>query len=122
MAKERQTESKTINRSLFFLTQVITLLSQGKTELHIPYRNSPLTKILRSSLGGNSKTAIILCLNPCSSQIEQSITSLRFGLNAKKIENSVQRNFFEDLNNENLYELISLQEKKLREYEEEKFY
>lgn len=39
--------------------------AEGKND-HIPYRNSPLTKILRSSLGGNSRTAIILCITPAA--------------------------------------------------------
>lgn len=56
---------------------------------HIPYRNSPLTKILRSSLGGNSRTLIILCATPALSQFEQTMSTLRFGVNAKKIENRV---------------------------------
>ena len=30
---------------------------------YIPFRNSPLTKILRSSLGGNSRTLVIKSLN-----------------------------------------------------------
>lgn len=47
--KERIKEGQHINKSLFFLTQVIKLKSEGKTNVHIPYRNSPLTKILRSS-------------------------------------------------------------------------
>ena len=57
--KDRVTEGKHINKSLFFLTQVISMKAKGTKE-HIPFRNSPLTKILRSSLGGNSRTAIIL--------------------------------------------------------------
>lgn len=56
---------------------------------HIPYRNSPLTKILRSSLGGNSRTLIVLCASPGDSQYEQTLSTMRFGLNAKKIENKV---------------------------------
>ena len=36
----------------------------------VPYRNSPLTKILKNSLGGNAKTAIILCINPSYYNLE----------------------------------------------------
>jgi hypothetical protein len=61
----RLKEGLSINKSLFNLTQVIHMLSQNKP--HIPYRNSTLTKILRSSLGGNSKTSIIICITPASS-------------------------------------------------------
>ena len=45
-AKHKLKEGQHINKSLFFLTQVIKLKSEGKNT-HIPYRNSPLTKILR---------------------------------------------------------------------------
>ena len=62
--KERIMETKHINKSLFFLNQIISLKSEGQPERYIPYRNSPLTKILRSSIGGNAKTLIILCINP----------------------------------------------------------
>ena len=65
--KERVKEGQYINKSLFFLTQVISLKSEGKADTHIPYRNSPLTKILRSSLGGNSRTLILLCATPAYS-------------------------------------------------------
>jgi centromeric protein E len=51
----------------------------AKANQHIPYRNSPLTKILRSSLGGNSRTCVIVCVTPTAKYIEQTISSLRFG-------------------------------------------
>ncbi len=56
---------------------------------HVPYRNNPLTKILKSSLGGNNKTCIILCISPAKSQFEHSMLTLKFGMNARKIENKV---------------------------------
>ena len=62
-AKKLMKEGKNINKSLFFLTQVIAMRAAGTSD-HIPYRNSPLTKILKVSLGGNSRTAIILCITP----------------------------------------------------------
>ena len=88
--RERVKEGQYINKSLFFLTQVIQLKAEENT--HIPFRNSSLTKILRSSLGGNSRTLIILCINPNSMQFDYSISTLRFGTNAKKITNSVSAN------------------------------
>jgi hypothetical protein len=66
--------------------------AEGSKE-HIPYRNSPLTKILKTSLGGNSRTAIILCITPSLKQLEQTQSTLRFGQNAKKIKNKVGANF-----------------------------
>ena len=71
-------EGQHINKSLFFLTQVIAMQAEGNRD-HIPFRNSPLTKILKTSLGGNSLTAIILCITPSIKQLEQTQSTLRFG-------------------------------------------
>lgn len=59
---------------------------------HVPFRNSSLTKILRSSLDGSSRTLIILCINAAQPHFEYSISTLRFGMNAKKIETKVLAN------------------------------
>jgi len=108
--EDRVKEGKSINKSLFFLTQVISLKAEGKTE-HIPYRNSPLTKILKSSLGGNSRTFIMLCTTPSHSQYEQTLGTIRFGMSAKKIENVISANITTH-NNADAYQLI------INEYEE----
>ncbi len=46
--------------------------------------------MLKSSLGGNTKTSIILCISPARSQFDHSLQTLKFGLNASKIENKVR--------------------------------
>ena len=51
-------EAKTINKSLSALGNVIKALVDGKD--HVPYRDSKLTRILQDSLGGNSKTVLIV--------------------------------------------------------------
>ena len=53
IVKDRINEGKHINKSLFFLTQVISLKAEGKSAIHIPYRNSPLTKILKQKNQNN---------------------------------------------------------------------
>src|SRR3569833_3042127 len=108
----RVKEGQHINKSLFFLTQVIALKSEGKKD-HIPYRNSPLTKILRSSLGGISRSAIFLCISPCCYQIEQTFGTLRFGQNAKMIQNKVVANVIQKDNEQELKKMISEYEKRL---------
>lgn len=94
MLSDRVREGQYINRSLFFLTQVINLKASltHHDDMYIPYRNSPLTKILKASLGGNSRTAIVLCMTPSIFQIEQTLSTLRFGQNAKRIRNRVTQN------------------------------
>ena len=50
-------ETANINKSLFTLGKVIKALSDKKNKApYIPYRDSKLTRILSSSLGGNSIT------------------------------------------------------------------
>jgi len=82
---KRLKEGLSINKSLFYLTQVIHILAQRGSR-HIPFRNSTLTKILKSSLSGNSRTSIVICITPASSQIEQTLNSLKFGQQAMKIQ------------------------------------
>lgn len=83
---------------------MIAMKAEGKQD-HIPFRNSPLTKILKTSLGGNSRTAIILCITPSLKQVEQTLSTLRFGQNAKKIKNRVTANLqlSKDINERELY-------------------
>ena len=45
---QRFKESQNINLSLMHLGKVISLLSEGKPSVHIPYRNSKLTRILKN--------------------------------------------------------------------------
>src|SRR5215470_14390836 len=58
-------EAKNINKSLSALGNVISALADGN-KTHIPYRDSKLTRILQESLGGNSRTTIIICCSPAS--------------------------------------------------------
>ena len=76
----RLKEGGHINRSLLTLSSVIAKLASASTSStsftsssppsaaavaapHIPYRDSLLTRILEPALGGNSRTAIIACIN-----------------------------------------------------------
>jgi kinesin family protein 5 len=56
-------EANSINKSLTTLGLVIFKLTDGKSA-HIPYRDSKLTHILQESLGGNSKTSLIITCSP----------------------------------------------------------
>ncbi|KAI5658953.1 hypothetical protein M9H77_27746 [Catharanthus roseus] len=80
-------EAKTINKSLSALGNVINALTsnQGKAN-HIPYRDSKLTRILQDTLGGNSQTGLLCCCSPSPSNIQESLSTLRFGARAKHIK------------------------------------
>ena len=86
-------EAKGINKSLTALGMVINALTEkNKRNGHIPYRDSKLTRILSESLGGNSKTSLIITLSPSSFNDSESLSSLRFGMRAKKVKNNAKVN------------------------------
>ena len=81
-------EAKNINKSLSALGNVISALADGNKS-HIPYRDSKLTRILQESLGGNSRTTIIICCSPAASNEAETRSTLEFGKRAKTITNVV---------------------------------
>ena len=85
-------EGSFINKSLLTLGTVIANLSEGKIGSHIPYRDSKLTRLLSSALGGNSKTSMITCISPASGNIIESLITLRFASRAKLIVNKISKN------------------------------
>ncbi|MFS7916598.1 putative plus-end-directed kinesin ATPase [Helianthus anomalus] len=91
-AGARLKEGSHINRSLLTLTNVIRKLSGGKKSGHIPYRDSKLTRILQSSLGGNARTAIICTMSPALSHVDQSRNTLAFATSAKEVTNTARIN------------------------------
>ncbi|XP_053200474.1 kinesin-like protein KIF3A [Panonychus citri] len=88
---DRLKEAAKINLSLTSLSLVIAALTDPKAT-HIPYRNSKLTRLLSDSLGGNSKTLLIACIGPDKSNIEETISTLRFASTAKHIKNKARIN------------------------------
>lgn len=84
-------EAKKINSSLSSLGNVISALTDSKSS-HVPYRDSKLTRILQESLGGNSKTSLIINCSPSSYNESETISTLRFGSRAKKIKNKAHVN------------------------------
>nr|XP_023884430.1 kinesin-like protein KIN-7G isoform X2 [Quercus suber] len=90
-AGARLKEGCHINRSLLTLGTVIRKLSKGRNG-HIPFRDSKLTRILQSSLGGNAKTAIICTMSPARSHVEQTRNTLLFASCAKEVSTNAQVN------------------------------
>lgn len=84
-------EAKQINKSLSSLGNVINSLTDPKIQ-HVPYRDSKLTRLLQESLGGNSKTSLIINVSPSNFNSSESISSLRFGYRAKEIKNKPRVN------------------------------
>lgn len=84
-------EAKKINKSLSTLGMVINALTDGKAS-HVPYRDSKLTRILQESLGGNSRTSLIINCSPSSFNDLETLSTLRFGARAKNIKNKAKIN------------------------------
>lgn len=104
---KRLEESKSINKSLSTLGNVITALTTSKGRTHIPYRDSKLTRILEDSLGGNCKTTMMAMISPSNDAFSESLSTLKFATRAKKIRNKARIN--EDVDQRAL----------LRKYEQE---
>lgn len=83
-------EAKKINQSLSTLGKVINSIS--KKSSHIPYRDSKLTRLLKESLGGNNKTTLIVNCSMHYSQLDETLSTLRFAKSAKMIQNNVKMN------------------------------
>lgn len=81
----RAQEGISINKSLSTLSKVIEALSTHQS--HIPYRESSLTRILKDSLGGNAKTVMIACVSPADSNNSETVNTLRWADQARKIQN-----------------------------------
>jgi ribosomal protein L29 len=81
----RLEEAKNINMSLTTLGMVINALCEGLS--HVPFRDSKLTKVLMETLGGNSKTVLVICCAPEPQHLPETISTLRFGERAKKVRN-----------------------------------
>jgi len=85
----RLKEGININMGLLGLGNVISALgdpNQGPNH-HIPYRDSKLTRLLQDSLGGNSHTLMIACCSPADSNLEETLSTLRYADRARKIKN-----------------------------------
>ncbi|KAF4553863.1 Kinesin heavy chain-like protein 3 [Elsinoe fawcettii] len=95
----RLREGSNINQSLTTLGRVIAALAEPKRQRAlqakgpanqtkrrldvVPYRDSVLTWLLKDSLGGNSKTAMVACISP--TDYEETLSTLRYADQAKKI-------------------------------------
>ena len=83
-------ESKNINKSLLTLGMVIRELIKGQDL--VSYRSSSLTKILKESLGGNARTAIIICCSTAKGNVSETKSTLKFGTSAKAVKNKAHVN------------------------------
>ncbi|CAJ0923333.1 unnamed protein product [Ranitomeya imitator] len=89
---QRMKEGAHINRSLLALGNCINALSDRGGNKYVNYRDSKLTRLLKDSLGGNSRTVMIAHISPASSAFEESRNTLTYADRAKNIKTRVKRN------------------------------
>eukprot|EP00301_Raphidiophrys_heterophryoidea_P001147 c10567_g2_i1.p1 GENE.c10567_g2_i1~~c10567_g2_i1.p1 ORF type:complete len:776 (+),score=211.74 c10567_g2_i1:78-2405(+) len=86
-------EAKKINLSLTTLSQCIhalttgAKLSEGGGGSFVPFRQSKLTRLLQDSLGGNSKTCMLVACSPHPNNVEETVNSLRFAQRCANVRN-----------------------------------
>ncbi|XP_070033970.1 kinesin-like protein KIN-14K isoform X2 [Nicotiana tabacum] len=81
---DRLKEAQHINKSLSALGDVISALAQKNA--HIPYRNSKLTQVLQTSLGGQAKTLMFVQLNPEVASYSETMSTLKFAERVSGVE------------------------------------
>ncbi|KMZ62966.1 Kinesin-related protein-like [Zostera marina] len=86
----RAREAGEVNKSLLTLGRVITALVEHSC--HIPFRDSKLTRLLRESLGGKTKTCIIATISPSIHSLEETLNTLDYAFRAKSIRNKPEVN------------------------------
>ncbi|KAG7586952.1 Kinesin motor domain [Arabidopsis thaliana x Arabidopsis arenosa] len=81
---DRLREAQHINKSLSSLGDVIFSLASKSS--HVPYRNSKLTQLLQTSLGGRAKTLMFVQLNPDATSYSESMSTLKFAERVSGVE------------------------------------
>ncbi|XP_078177087.1 kinesin-like protein KIN-14M isoform X3 [Carex rostrata] len=81
---DRLKEAQHINKSLSALGDVIFALAQKSP--HVPYRNSKLTQVLQTSLGGHAKTLMFVQVNPDASSYSETLSTLKFAERVSTVE------------------------------------
>uniref|UniRef100_A0A914QUL8 Kinesin-like protein n=1 Tax=Panagrolaimus davidi TaxID=227884 RepID=A0A914QUL8_9BILA len=86
--KTQNFEASNINKSLLTLGKVIREIINPTQNQVISYRSSKLTMILRDSLGGNSKTTVIVNIHSNSKHATETSSTLDFAVNVKNVKNT----------------------------------
>jgi len=90
---DRAKEGISINCGLLSLGNVISALGDASRKaLHVPYRDSKLTRLLQDSLGGNSRTLMIACCSPSDRDFMETLNTLKYANRARNIKNRVVLN------------------------------
>jgi len=84
-------ELRKINSSLSALGLCISALAD-KRRSHVPYRDSPLTRLLQDSLGGGTRTVVIATVSAKMDAQEESASTLQFANRANRVDAKIKIN------------------------------
>ncbi|KAB7495698.1 Chromosome-associated kinesin KIF4 [Armadillidium nasatum] len=80
-------EGVSINKGLLAVGKVLAALSNNSASLHIPYRESIVTRLLKDALSGTDcSTAMIVCVSPASTNLSVTLSTLRYAEQARNIK------------------------------------
>ncbi|KAK6935391.1 Calponin homology domain [Dillenia turbinata] len=114
---DRLREAQHINKSLSALGDVIFALAQKSP--HVPYRNSKLTQVLQSSLGGQAKTLMFVQLNPDLDSYSETVSTLKFAERVSGVELGAARSNKEGKDVRELMEQLAAAKDSLAKKDEE---
>jgi kinesin family protein 2/24 len=104
--RQRRAEGAEINKSLLALKECIRALdarkSSGNNDIHVPFRASKLTHVLRDSfISKRDKCKIIMisCVSPCYTSSNHTINTLRYSDRLKEKTSTMQK--INNINNNN---------------------
>ena len=94
---ERAREGIKINEGLLALGNVINALADDDNiskdkKVHVPYRQSKLTRLLQDALGGNSQTLFLACVSPSDTNASETLSTLHYANRARNIRNAPTKN------------------------------
>ncbi len=61
-------------------------------DVHVPFRNSMMTMLLRDSLGGNCRTKMIATISALKDDMGESLGTCRFARSVQLIQNNMKKN------------------------------
>uniref|UniRef100_A0A804QZH2 Kinesin motor domain-containing protein n=1 Tax=Zea mays TaxID=4577 RepID=A0A804QZH2_MAIZE len=86
---------------------LIDLAGSERKNAHVPYRNSKLTQVLQSSLGGQAKTLMFVQINPDTGSYSETISTLKFAERVSGVELGAARSNKEGKDIKELLEQVS---------------
>ena len=91
--KKTRIDGAAINQSLLALKECIRALEMD--QIHLPFRGSKLTLVLRDSFIGNCKTLMISTISPGYKTSEHTLNTLRYAYRLKEIKSmgNIAKNF-----------------------------